>query len=47
MGGGTEHVSNIFYGEKSVAAGSAPVVLKPRISGLAMPSPRTTGTTCG
>jgi aminopeptidase N len=26
MGGGTEHVSNIFYGEKSVTAGSAPVV---------------------
>jgi len=26
MGGGTEHVSNIFYGEKGVAAGNAPVV---------------------
>ena len=26
MGGGTEHVSNIFYGEKSVTAGNAPVV---------------------
>jgi len=26
MGGGTEHVSNIFYGEKSVTAGQAPVV---------------------
>jgi len=26
MGGGTEHVSNIFYGEKSVTAGMAPVV---------------------
>jgi aminopeptidase N len=26
MGGGTEHVSNIFYGEKSVAVGDAPVV---------------------
>jgi len=26
MSGGTEHVSNIFYGEKSVSAGSAPVV---------------------
>jgi aminopeptidase N len=26
MGGGTEHVSNIFYGEKQVNAGSAPVV---------------------
>jgi len=26
MSGGTEHVSNIFYGEKGVAAGSAPVV---------------------
>ena len=26
MGGGTEHVSNIFYGEKSVTVGSAPVV---------------------
>jgi aminopeptidase N len=26
MSGGTEHVSNIFYGEKSVTAGSAPVV---------------------
>lgn len=26
MGGGTEHVSNIFYGEKSVSAGTAPVV---------------------
>ena len=26
MGGGTEHVSNIFYGEKGVTAGSAPVV---------------------
>jgi aminopeptidase N len=26
MGGGTEHVSNIFYGEKSVSAGNAPVV---------------------
>jgi aminopeptidase N len=26
MGGGTEHVSNIFYGEKGVAAGNAAVV---------------------
>jgi aminopeptidase N len=26
MGGGTEHASNIFYGEKSVTAGNAPVV---------------------
>ena len=26
MGGGTEHVSNIFYGEKQVNAGSVPVV---------------------
>lgn len=26
MSGGTEHVSNIFYGEKGVTAGSAPVV---------------------
>jgi len=26
MGGGTEHVSNIFYGEKQVSAGQAPVV---------------------
>jgi aminopeptidase N len=26
MGGGTEHATNIFYGEKSVTAGSAPVV---------------------
>ena len=26
MGGGTEHVTNIFYGEKGVAAGNAPVV---------------------
>jgi aminopeptidase N len=26
MGGGTEHVSNIFYGEKSITAGNAPVV---------------------
>jgi aminopeptidase N len=26
MSGGTEHVSNIFYGEKSVTAGNAPVV---------------------
>ncbi len=26
MGGGTEHVSNIFYGEKGVTVGSAPVV---------------------
>jgi len=26
MGGGTEHASNIFYGEKSITAGSAPVV---------------------
>jgi aminopeptidase N len=26
MGGGTDHVSNIFYGEKGVAAGNAPVV---------------------
>jgi aminopeptidase N len=26
MGGGTEHVSNIFYGEKQVTAGQAPVV---------------------
>jgi aminopeptidase N len=26
MGGGTEHVSNIFYGEKGVTAGNAPVV---------------------
>jgi aminopeptidase N len=26
MGGGTEHATNIFYGEKSVSAGSAPVV---------------------
>jgi aminopeptidase N len=26
MGGGTEHASNIFYGEKSVSAGNAPVV---------------------
>ena len=26
MGGGTEHGSNIFYGEKSVTAGNAPVV---------------------
>jgi aminopeptidase N len=26
MGGGTEHVSNIFYGEKQVNAGQAPVV---------------------
>ncbi len=26
MGGGTEHASNIFYGEKGVAAGNAPVV---------------------
>ncbi len=26
MGGGTEHVSNIFYGEKSITVGSAPVV---------------------
>jgi len=26
MGGGTEHASNIFYGEKSVTAGTAPVV---------------------
>jgi aminopeptidase N len=26
MGGGTEHVSNIFYGEKQVNAGNAPVV---------------------
>ena len=26
MGGGMEHVSNIFYGEKGVAAGNAPVV---------------------
>jgi len=26
MGGGTEHVSNIFYGEKGVNAGRAPVV---------------------
>jgi len=26
MGGGTEHVSNIFYGEKSITAGQAPVV---------------------
>jgi aminopeptidase N len=26
MGGGTEHATNIFYGEKSVTAGNAPVV---------------------
>ncbi len=26
MGGGTEHASSIFYGEKGVAAGNAPVV---------------------
>jgi aminopeptidase N len=26
LGGGIEHVSNIFYGEKSVTAGNAPVV---------------------
>ncbi len=26
MGGGTEHASNIFYGEKSITAGNAPVV---------------------
>ena len=26
MGGGTEHATNIFYGEKSVSAGAAPVV---------------------
>ena len=26
LGGGTEHASNIFYGEKSVTAGNAPVV---------------------
>ncbi|HTI37762.1 MAG TPA: M1 family metallopeptidase [Vicinamibacterales bacterium] len=26
MGGGTEHATNIFYGEKSVSTGSAPVV---------------------
>jgi aminopeptidase N len=26
MGGGTEHATNIFYGEKGVTAGSAPVV---------------------
>src|SRR5262249_9354730 len=26
MGGGTEHATNIFYGEKGVAAGNAPVV---------------------
>ena len=26
MGGGTEHATNIFYGEKSVSAGNAPVV---------------------
>jgi aminopeptidase N len=26
MGGGTEHASNIFYGEKGVTAGNAPVV---------------------
>lgn len=26
IGGGTEHASNIFYGEKSVTAGNAPVV---------------------
>ena len=26
MGGGTEHVSNIFYGERGVTAGNAPVV---------------------
>src|SRR5258705_10024580 len=26
MGGGTEHVSNIFYGEKGVTVGNAPVV---------------------
>jgi len=26
MGGGTEHASNIFYGEKSITAGNGPVV---------------------
>jgi aminopeptidase N len=26
LGGGTEHASNIFYGEKSIASGSGPVV---------------------
>jgi len=26
MGGGTEHASNIFYGEKGIAAGNGPVV---------------------
>ena len=47
IGGGTEHASAIFYGEKAVASGRAPVVHEVAHQWWGNASPRRIGMTSG